>query len=102
MQSIKGDSVFNRYNNINNNSMDLYKLIKELKNNQFECVVYGESNIGTILQIDIEKEKVFVKLKNKVKTTKTISVMNNFANSDDEYHFEDEEVFIDEVWIGIK
>lgn len=82
--------------------MKLKEIILKLKETNFNCNVYGNSNEGEILKIDLETNQALVRLKNKVKTTQRVSVPNVFANSDDEYHFEDKEVWISEVWLDIE
>ncbi len=82
--------------------MKLKEIVEKLRQTNFTCNVYGKPNEGIILKIDLETNQALVKLKNKVQTTQSFSVPNAFANSDNEYHFEEKKVLVSEIWLDIE
>lgn len=82
--------------------MKLKEIVQKLKETNFTCNVYGKPNEGIILKIDLETNQALVRLKHSVQTTESFSVLNDFANSENEYHFEEREVSLYELWLNIE
>lgn len=82
--------------------MNLKDALNEINNTEFNCVVFGKPNKGKILKLDLETNQVLVKLKDKVTKLERVIEPNMFANREGDYHFEDKEVSVSEVWLNLE
>ena len=67
----------------------LKEIIENLKELELDCEIYGFKRKAKDLQLDLQTEKVLVKLDAPVKTTERIVIPVIFANSPEEYTFEE-------------
>lgn len=82
--------------------MKVEEIINQLKEVKLGCTISGKLHLGKILMLDLQTDKVLLKLESKINSTESIIVPNLFANSEDDYHFEEKEILIDEVWLNLK
>lgn len=82
--------------------MNLKDIVDKIKTTRFTCNVFGKENEGEILQIDLVSDKALVRLKTTIEHTEKSIVPTIFANSEDEYNFEDKKILLNEVWLNIE
>lgn len=69
--------------------------------NNFDCNYKGEPNKCKIIKIDLETERAYVRFEKPIKKEQSISKLNEFANSPDDYYFETVELECYEDWISL-
>lgn len=78
--------------------MKLFEAIESMKGN-FTCDIKGKTHNCKLLKIDLELDRVFVRLENTITQIKSVEIE---SDSFDNGRYEDVEVEVKEVWLSIK